>query len=179
MSFDEGITLTTRRLTLRPFGAADTDAVVAAGDDPEMRRWMPFAVEQTRESARAWCAVHAHEDPGHKINFAIVPEDGRCAGAIGLNRAAWDGGRVEVGYWVAAWVRRRGYAVEAVQAVTRYAFDKGLHRVELLAATGNLASQGVAVKAGFTREGVLREALVIPGGRADAVLFSLLRGDVA
>ena len=70
--------------------------------------------------------------------------------------------------------------MEAVQAVTRYAFGKGLYRVELLAATGNLASQGVALKAGFTREGVLREALVIPGGgRADAVLFGLLRGDVA
>lgn len=178
MTFDEGVTLATRRLTLRPFGEADVEAVVAAAADPELLRWMPWAAEQTPERGRAWCTVEAHEDPERRINFAIAAEGGRCAGSIGLGRAAWDSGRVEIGYWIAPWARRRGYAVEAVRAVTEYAFGLGLHRIELLAAIGNLASQGVAVKAGFTREGVLREALVIPGGRTDAVLFSLLPGDV-
>jgi RimJ/RimL family protein N-acetyltransferase len=200
MTFGSGTMLRTHRLTLRPFGEEDIDAVVAAAADPEMLRWMPWAAGQTPASGRAWCTVHAHEDPEHSIHFAIVPNDdaggdaggdagvdgggdggghGGCAGSIGLVRAAWDGGRVEIGYWIASWARRRGYAVEAVRAVTTYAFRAGLHRVELLAATGNHASQGVAIKAGFTREGVLREALVVPGGRANAVLFGLLAGDVA
>jgi RimJ/RimL family protein N-acetyltransferase len=78
---------------------------------------------------------------------------------------------------VAPWARSHGYAVEAAGATAAHAFDTGLYRVELLAATGNIASQRVAERAGFTREGVLREALIVPGGRADAVLFSLLRGD--
>lgn len=177
MTFGTDVTLLTERLTLRPFAETDVEAVMAAGADPEMRRWMPWAVRQTRAHAITWCTVLAHEDPEHRINFAIVPEGGHCAGSIGLGRAAWESGRVEIGYWIAPSARRRGYAVEAVRAVTAYAFDRGLHRVELLAATGNLASQGVAAKAGFTREGVLREALVIPGGRADAVLFGLLTGD--
>jgi RimJ/RimL family protein N-acetyltransferase len=177
MTFGTDVTLHTERLTLRPFGETDVEAVMAAAADPEMRRWMPWAERQTPEQAITWCTALAHEDPEHRVNFAIVPRGGHCAGSVGLGRAAWEGGRVEIGYWVAPWARRRGYAVEAVRAVTALAFDRGLHRVELLAATGNLASQAVAAKAGFTREGVLREAVLVPGGRSDAVLFSLLAGD--
>jgi ribosomal-protein-serine acetyltransferase len=178
MTFEAGVTLTTRRLTLRPFQAADAADVIEAIRDPEIQRWMPWAPEQTPARARDWCTVYAHADPEEQINFAIDVA-GRCSGAIGLNRAAWASGRVEIGYWLAPWARRQGYAVEATREVARYAFAQGLHRVELLAASGNVASRRVAERAGFIREGVLREALVVPGGRADAVLYSLLKGDAA
>jgi RimJ/RimL family protein N-acetyltransferase len=55
--------------------------------------------------------------------------------------------------------------------------DQGFERVELRAATGNLASQRVAEKAGFTREGVLRNAGSVNAGRVDMVVYSLVRGD--
>lgn len=176
MYFESGITLTTRRLTLRPFEVTDAADIVEAVRDPEIRRWMPWTRGYNPARAREWCTLHAHTDPEQQINFAIVVAD-RCSGSIGLSRASWPSGRVEIGYWVAPWARRRGYAVEATCAVARYAFEQELHRVELLAATGNIASQRVAERAGFIREGVLREALVVPGGRADAVLFSFLKGD--
>src|SRR5918999_1597261 len=176
MTFESGNTLSTARLALRPFQAADAGDVVEAVRDPEIQRWMPWAPEQTLARARDWCTVYAHADPEEQINFAIVV-GGRCGGAIGLSRAAWGSGRVEIGYWLAPWARGPGYAVEATCTVARDAFARGLHRVELLAATGNVASQRVAERAGFTREGVLRQVLVIPGGRSDAVIFSLLRGE--
>ncbi|HEY7484628.1 MAG TPA: GNAT family N-acetyltransferase [Streptosporangiaceae bacterium] len=177
MNFDSGVILTTKRLTLRPFEEDDAADVAEAVKDAEIRRWMAWAPDHTPAQARDWCMVHAHAGPEDQVNFAIVA-NGRCSGAIGLNRVSWSTGRVEIGYWVAPWARRRGYAVEATSAVAAYAFEKGLHRVELLAATGNAPSQRVAERAGFTREGVLREVLVVPGGRADGVLFSLLRGDL-
>jgi RimJ/RimL family protein N-acetyltransferase len=178
MTFDTGITLWTERLTLRPFGASDIGTILEVVQDAEMLRWMAWAPEQTPERARAWCTVYAHEDPEHQITFAVEGESGRCDGSVALSRAVFDGGRAEIGYWIAPWARRRGYGTEAVCAVAAYAFRKGLHRLELLAATGNIASQGLALKAGFTREGTMREALVTPGGRVDAVLFGLLKGDL-
>jgi RimJ/RimL family protein N-acetyltransferase len=176
MIFDSGVMVTTRRLTLRPFEDTDAVELIEATRDPEILRWMPWAPGQTATQARDWCAVHAHSSPEDQLNLAIVAA-GRFSGAVGLTRAAWASGRVELGYWVAPWARRKGYAVEAAVAVAAYAFAKGLYRVELLAATGNTASQRVAERAGFTREGVLRQALIVPGGRADAVLFSLLKGE--
>ena len=71
---------------------------------------------------------------------------------------------------------RPGGAPRGRQWVLR---DQGFERVELWAATGNLASQRVAEKAAFTREGVLRNAGYVNAGRVDMVVFSLVRGDPA
>ena len=52
---------------------------------------------------------------------------------------------------------------------------KGLHRIEIIAAVENIPSDRVAEKAGATREGVLRERLLLHGRRHDGVILSLLR----
>jgi ribosomal-protein-serine acetyltransferase len=177
MTFDEGVLLETERLLLRPFDEGDADDLLAAGEDPEILRWMPWASRQTRQTAIDWCTTHAHPDPSRAMNFAIVAGD-RFAGSIGLSRTDWTDGRSEVGYWIAPWARRKGYAVEATRGAAAYAFEKGMHRIELLTAVANRASQGVAEKAGFTRECVLREAMLIRAGRVDAVLYSLLASEL-
>jgi ribosomal-protein-serine acetyltransferase len=177
MTFDEGVLLETERLLLRPFEEEDAEGVIAAGQDPEILRWMPWAAAQTKQTAIDWCTTHAHPDPSRAMNFAIVADD-RFAGSIGLGRTDWTDGRVEVGYWISPWARRKGYAVEATRGAAAYAFERGMHRVELLAAVGNIASQRVAERAGFTRECVLREAMLTGTGRSDAVLFSLLASEL-
>ncbi|MDN3357448.1 GNAT family protein [Actinomadura sp. DC4] len=175
----EPVTLRTERLTLRPPVPADADDAFAAVDQV-VQRWMPWAVGYTRDKARQWCTEEAYRDPLREANFTIVPDrTGRFGGVIGISRADWESGVAETGYWLGPADRRHGYATEAVREVARHAFGLGLHRLELLAATGNLASQRVAERAGFTREGVLRSARYLPGGvRADMVIFSLLRGEL-
>jgi RimJ/RimL family protein N-acetyltransferase len=61
-----------------------------------------------------------------------------------------------------------------------YAFeDLALERLELFTDPDNLASQRVAGKVGFRREGVLRSHLLHPDGRRrDSVMFSLLPGEL-
>lgn len=168
MTFDQGMVLTTKRLVLRPFNESDIDDVVEAARDPEMLQWMPFASQQSPEQAREWCTELAHGDPAGQIHFAITSDGHRCDGSIGLDRADWQSGQAEIGYWVAPWARGRGYATEAVRAVGAYGLSKGLRRIELLVAHGNLPSVGVAERAGF-----VRAAGVAPGGRVDMALFSL------
>ncbi|MGI8336313.1 GNAT family N-acetyltransferase [Actinomadura scrupuli] len=168
MTFEPGTVLTTRRLVLRPFTGSDIDDVLEAGRDPEMLQWMPFASRRTPAQARDWCTRLAHHDPEGQIHFAVVGRSGRCDGSVGLDRADWAAGQAEIGYWIAPWARHKGYATEAVRAVVAYGQRTGLHRIELLAAHGNLSSLGVAERAGFARaEGVA------PGGRADMALLTL------
>ncbi len=50
----------------------------------------------------------------------------------------------------------------------------GLERIDLLAATGNRASQQVAERTGFTREAVLRSYMRVTDERQDMVAFGLL-----
>jgi RimJ/RimL family protein N-acetyltransferase len=60
----------------------------------------------------------------------------------------------------------------------RWAFTVvGIDRLSLQTAPENVASQRVAERAGFTREGLLRAWMPTPGGRRHSVMFSLLAID--
>ena len=63
--------------------------------------------------------------------------------------------------------------------VARFGFDElKLRRIEIVAAINNKASQRVAEKAGATREGILRNRLVVRDKVYDTVMFSLIPGDL-
>ena len=67
-----------------------------------------------------------------------------------------------------------------MQLIARWAFNElGVQRLELTTAPENVASQRVAERAGFTREGVLRGLVATKSnGRRDSVMFSLLPADL-
>lgn len=175
-------TLATERLVLGPFEAADVEAVAEACSDPEVQRWLPLPRPYRREDAAEWCLRKAPElrEVGAGLELAIRTRPaGQLAGCIGLKRPDWAGRVVEVGYWSAPATRRHGYLGEAVRTLTHWVLtEQGFERVELLAATGNLASQRVAERAGFTREGVMRNAGFTHDGRVDLVLYAKIRADL-
>jgi RimJ/RimL family protein N-acetyltransferase len=75
--------------------------------------------------------------------------------------------------------RGRGIASRAVRLMARWAFDElGIARLEMTCAPDNPASQRVAERCGFTREGVMRSHMPFKGGRRDTVVFSLLPGEL-
>ena len=83
-----------------------------------------------------------------------------------------------MGYWVAPEQRRRGAASRSVRLLTDWAFDTlGIVRVQLMADRRNDASQAVARRCGFQREGVLRSYEDRLGTRIDYVMFSRLVDD--
>jgi RimJ/RimL family protein N-acetyltransferase len=85
------------------------------------------------------------------------------------------------GYWVSRDARGRGVATQALTAICRWAIDE-LHvkRLELLTDPDNVASQRVAEKARFQREGILRSSLEYRDGtRRDSILFAALPADLA
>jgi RimJ/RimL family protein N-acetyltransferase len=68
----------------------------------------------------------------------------------------------------------------ALSLLSRWALgDLELQRLELITDPDNHASQRVAEKVGFRREGILRSHLRHPDGRVrDSVIFSLLPGEL-
>jgi RimJ/RimL family protein N-acetyltransferase len=84
---------------------------------------------------------------------------------------------VEVGYWLFAPARGRGVATRAVQAAVAHAFANGIIRAEAHVRVGNAASERVAERAGFQREGVKRRFLRRGDELVDATLFARLADD--
>jgi RimJ/RimL family protein N-acetyltransferase len=101
-------------------------------------------------------------------------------GVVSLRIAERDPGLAAVGYWLRPEARSRGAATVAVQLIALWAFNElGVQRLELTTAPENVASQRVAERAGFSREGVLRGLVATKdNGRRDSVMFSLLPADL-
>ncbi len=150
-------------------------AVHAACQDAEIHRWIPIIPRPyTHDDARTF-VTGRHGLGGHQ--FAIERE-GRVAGSIGMKVDERQTGRI--GYWCARDARGRGITTRALRLLCRYGMDElALQRVELITDPENHASQRVAAKVGFQREGVLRSHLPHPDGRrCDSVMFSLLPGEL-
>jgi len=72
--------------------------------------------------------------------------------------------------------RGHGYGTEAVGLLLDFAFkDRNLHRLFLHVFATNAAAIRAYEKAGFVREGLLREAAHIDGARQDVVVMGVLR----
>lgn len=159
-------------VTVRSWRTDDLKELVAAVNDPEIGRWMPAIPHPYSEAdGRAYLA-RAIDRQGA---FAVVDgRTGRLLGGITVNAQNW--GRAEIGYWVRADARDRGVASRALTLVAAWGLGR-YRRLQLHADVENFASQRVAEKAGFTREGVLRAWIEQNGSQRDHVLYSLLRGD--
>ena len=172
-------TLTGPRVRLRPWRADDVDAVCAACQDPEIQRWTQVPVPYAREHAEGFVDGIAAETwaEGGGL-FAVEPKDGGpLIGSIALFPP--HDGYAEAGYWTAPGGRGQGYTAEALGLLCRWAFDDvGLRRVELVVDPDNAGSRGVAERAGFRAEGVVRQRFLHRGVPSDVVLYALLAADV-
>jgi RimJ/RimL family protein N-acetyltransferase len=165
---------------LRPWTGADVPAVVRAFGDPVMRRFSWRTAPYTEADARHHLAgQEAARVRGEALDLAVVSSDGAVLGGVSLHEVRLHLGCAAVGYWLAPEARGRGAATEAIRLLARWAFaELGLARLELTCGPDNEASQRVAERCGFTREGLLRSHVPFQGARRDSVLYGLLPGEL-
>jgi ribosomal-protein-serine acetyltransferase len=178
--------LTTTNLTLRRFGRRDVDALLEGVEIslPQLNEWLPWAHPEygrgdaatfVRDTLEAWKAGRAYD---YAIRRTEAPK--RHLGNISIWPVSRMTGTGEIGYWVRSDESAKGVATEATGALVRVGFEElAFHRLTLRIAVGNRASERVAEKLGFTREGVLREELLIRGRWTDHTLFALLEHEHA
>ena len=105
--------------------------------------------------------------------FFIEKKDGTKIGTVFhfLN-----GNYMEIGYILAPSERKKGYGSEAIKIIVDYLFlSKGLVRVQAITGIDNFASCNALEKAGFTKEGIMRNSGFIRGEWKDGFLYSITR----
>ena len=127
------------------------------------RHWLQMYEAGRRDGTRE--AFAAFDDAGAFLGLALVPEIDR------------DAREVELGYVVAPDARGRGVATAMLRELTRWAFEQGALRCELIINVHNPASERVATRCGYVREGVLRSIHFKDDRRMDAALWSRLPSD--
>ena len=141
-------------------------------------------VTATRGDTRAWrpvdlsgaspYAVEAATDK--EVSFSVVElASGDLAGAAVVWAIDTHNRSAHLGLTLRLAFRGRGLGLETVRALCVYGFDfLGLHRLQIETITDNHAMIAAAEKAGFTREGLLREDGWVLGEFVSDVIYGLL-----
>jgi ribosomal-protein-serine acetyltransferase len=169
-----------RDVHIRPYRVADASAIWEAVRESlaELQPWMPWChPAYSADEARSWLETQVLAfEQRTAFEFAIVSADDRYRGGCGLNQVDVMNRRANLGYWVRTSATRHGVATHAVRSIRDWAFEHTeLIRLEVVVATGNIASHRVATKAGATPEGVLKDRLLVHGTAHDATMFSFTR----
>ncbi len=174
-------TLTTKRLTLRPFVLDDAwDVERLAGmreiADTTLNIPHPYPIG----GATRWIETHAPAwAAGTGVTYAIVEtSNGKLAGVVSLMQIHREHRRAELGYWIAVDRWNKGFATEASASILDFGFQTlGLHRIESTHFVRNPASGKVMQKLGMTQEGIERDSAVKWGHFESLVRYAILEPD--
>lgn len=108
-------------------------------------------------------------------NYSIL-YDGNLVGACGIRvdqHRPWVG---EIGYFVDNAYQGQGIATEAVKQLEKIGFDElKLQRITILMDTRNLASEKVAKKCGYEKEGIAKKIHRIEKEYYDCFVYAKIR----
>jgi ribosomal-protein-serine acetyltransferase len=181
---ENNIELTDGRIVVRPCRPEDADAVHAAVRESvaEVSPWAPWCpADYAMSNCAPWLETRASAwAEAKEFDFAVVDaRDGALLGGCALNDINRTHNFANLGYWVRTSRTGQGIATAAARLVAKFGFRQlGFTRIEIVVAVANKASQRVAEKTGATREGIERNRHVVRDKVCDAVMFSLIPGDV-
>ena len=117
------------------------------------------------------------EQENHDVYMHLIRDaQGVMVGRINLSVLGKDRKTAELGYRIGENVRNLGYASEAVKLVLEKAFTTyGFNRIIAGTAIGNLASQRVLLKNGFTFSRVIENDLQIHNEWVHTAVFEITR----
>ena len=171
--------ITHERFTLRDWELSDVKSLAEHANNPKIARNLrdrfphPYTVKDAEEFLNA---VILKPDPPVDLAIEI---DGKAVGGIGIVPQN-DVARIsaEIGYWLGEPYWHRGIMVVAVNEMVRYTFDH-FEVVKIFAPVFeyNTASMRVLEKAGFVREGIMKQTAVKNGQIIDLHYYGLLKRD--
>jgi RimJ/RimL family protein N-acetyltransferase len=172
------------RVLVRPFEPADVAALheAVAESREHLLPWLPWARGHTTREETLDFIARTRGQWIMRQNFGagvFLNEDGKLLGGIGLHAHDWRARGFEIGYWLRRTATGRGYMREAVQVMTRLAFEGlGANRVVIRCDARNVRSRRVAEACGYVLEGRhRRDSLDDAGGLRDTLVFALIRED--
>jgi len=172
------VTLAGQHVLLEPLTAAHADALIAAAADGELWNSTVTLIPSHANVDEYIDAALKEQASGRELPFVIINQSSRTV--VGTTRfydIEPNDRRVAIGYtWLSRSAQRTAINTEAKLLLLTHAFE-GWHciRVELITDFLNEQSRAAILRLGAKEEGVLRNHMIMPGGRVrDSVCFSII-----
>jgi RimJ/RimL family protein N-acetyltransferase len=163
-------------VTLGPLLDGDLPVLFEWINDPEQVHWNSAYRPVSETDHRAWFEAIRHRADVTIFGIRTLPEK-RLIGSCQLRNIDPVHRNAELQIRIGeVGERGQGHGTEAVRQLLRFGFHElNLHRIYLNVFGHNAAAISAYEKAGFKREGVLREAAHVDGHYVDVIVMSVLR----
>jgi RimJ/RimL family protein N-acetyltransferase len=171
------VTITDGVVVLRQLREDDRAAVLDTMRDPLVQEWLNMPRDPgDRDFDALLRTVRRGWQSGDRFDYVFTERgDDAALGTVIASRRHRD--NFELAYLAHESGRGRGLVSRAVTVVCDALLDAGIGRLELRTHTANTASQRLAERCGFRREGTERKSIWLHGRRADAIVWSRLPED--
>ncbi len=155
----------------------DTDLIVAWRNSDAVRKNFIYQELFTRESHEHW--IRTKVETGDVVQMIICDrKTDKPLGSVYIRDIDRKHHKAEYGIFIGEPdARGRGVGTAAAKLMLRYCFEEeGLHRVYLRALAGNEAATRSYEKAGFVKEGYLKDDVCLNGQYCDIVWMAAVKG---
>lgn len=172
-------TLETGRLRLRELNKNDAESLIAIFGNPDVLRYLsggpPCNTRVEALTTIEWMQSWFDEHNGLRWGITLHGDD-TVIGTCGFHLLSRENRRCDIGYDLRPNYWRQGYITEAAQGMVRWCFENlDLHRIQADCTAGNIGSERVLEKVGFTHEGMWRESCFEHGRFVNIKQYGLLR----
>lgn len=166
------------RLRLRTLDTSDLALRVRWLNDPEVNRYLSYELPITLDGTLEWFR-RVQQDPNREE--LTICHDGEPIGFCGFLAIDRRAKKAEHHLFIGSRAHRgRGLGQIAYRELVVWGFERlGLNRIYGYQHVDNFAAQRTTHRAGWTREGLLREDGVYHGIASDRYLISMLRSEWA
>lgn len=175
------VVLEGQHVRLEPLSAAHEESLIAAAGDGELWNSIVTIVPSSATMAAYIASALNAQSQGRELPFVIIRKSsGQVVGSTRFFHIDRDHRRVEIGYtWLSASAQRTGVNTEAKLLLLAHAFEHlRCIRVEFVTDVLNEQSRTAILRLGAKQEGVLRNHMLMPGGRyRDSVCFSIIEAE--
>ncbi len=167
------------KIYLRPLERDDAPTLLPWVNDQDVIATLMMYTPKSLQAELEFIEHASKSDTEIVLGIALKGSD-KLIGTTGLHRIDWKNRHCMFGILIGdktEW--DKGYGTETTRLMVSYAFETlGMHRVWLHVYEYNHRAIRAYEKAGFRREGVLREAHYHDGRFHDVIVMGLLRSDL-
>jgi len=162
---------------LRAIEPEDLPILLEWRNNPENRKYFREWRELNSQHQTEWFENHVLSESS-PVMFAIVAlEDGTLLGACGLTYIDWVHRNSEISIYIGKGYLDDVVAPEALDLLVNYGFSEaGLHRLFIRVYDYDLKRHALARQAGFTLEGMMKDAHFCGGKFHHECIYGLLGG---
>ncbi|MFC2129460.1 GNAT family N-acetyltransferase [Bacteroidota bacterium] len=162
---------------LRKLDNSDIEKLVSMANNPAIADDMSTLPSPFQEQ-HALELVHKSKNKEDIVMGVIDSESNELAGVVMLRDFERQHEQAELSIWIGQEYWGKGLGTVAIIEMSRIGFEEQkLNRIYAYTMVRNIASQRILEKSGFSREGFLRERVIICGIYEDVYLYARLKKD--